>query len=321
MKSSYNNNIDMGVYRMQSPKKDSFFDKMKKFLNSKKVVPYVFVLPFVIYSLVLTIYPAIQAFVMSFQKILPGQVEFIGLSNYSRLMNPIFYKAFSNTLLYTILTLLILILLPIIFAVFLNSELVKFRTLYRSALFVPSLISIVVAGLIFRLIFAESDVSIANQVIGLFGMSPMVWTTKRWSAIFLMVMLATWRWLGVNIIYFLAGLQSIPDEMYESADIDGANTFQKFKNITLPFLKPITTFVVTISIIGGFRVFEESYVFWEASSPGNVGTTLISYLYQQGIQRNDMGFGAAVGVVVLILIFVVSLIYLKLTNAFERDDE
>lgn len=306
---------------MQATKKESFGHKIKKFFNSKKVVPYIFVLPFILYSSVLTIYPAIQAFVMSFQQILPGQVEFIGLSNYKRLFNPVFYKAFSNTLMYTILTLIILVSVPIIFSVFLNSELVKFRTLYRSSLFVPSLVSIVVSGLIFRLMFAESDMSIANQIIGVFGIDPMVWTTQRWSAIFLMVMLATWRWLGVNIIYFLAGLQSIPEEMYESAEIDGANTFQKFKNITIPFLKPIITFVVTITIIGGFRVFEESYVFWEASSPGNIGTTLISYLYQQGIQRNDMGFGAAIGVVVLILIFVVSLIYLIATNAFERDDK
>ncbi len=306
---------------MQTTDKDSFLEKMKRFLNSKKVVPYVFVLPFVIYSSVLTIYPAIQAFIMSFQRILPGQVEFIGLANYSRLMNPIFYKAFSNTMLYTILTILVLVPIPILLAILLNSDLVKFKTIFRSSLFMPSLVSVVVAGLVFRLIFAESAVSVANQVIGFFGADPIVWTTQRWSAIFLMVTLATWRWLGVNIIYFLAGLQSIPDEMYESAEIDGANAFQKLRNITLPFLKPITTFVVTISIIGGFRVFEESYVFWEASSPGNIATTLISYLYQQGIQRNDMGFGAAVGVIVLLLIFVVSLIYLRLTGAFGKDDE
>lgn len=306
---------------MKATKEMSSMDKVKRFLNSKKVVPYVFVLPFVIYSLVLTIYPAIQAFVMSFQRILPGQVEFIGLTNYKRLFNPIFYQAFSNTMVYTLLTILILVPIPILLAILLNSDLVKFKTAYRSALFMPSLVSVVVAGLVFRLIFAESSVSVANQVIGFFGVDPIVWTTRRWSAIFLMVTLATWRWLGVNIIYFLAGLQSIPDEMYESAEIDGANAFQKLRSITLPFLKPITTFVVTISIIGGFRVFEESYVFWEASSPGNIATTLITYLYQQGIQRNDMGFGAAVGVVVLILIFVISLLYLKLTGAFRKDDE
>jgi len=294
-------------------------NKLIKFLNSKKVVPYIFVLPFILSFSVLTLYPAIQAVVMSFQRILPGQVEFIGLANYRRLMNPVFYRAFRNTLLYTFFTLLVLIPVPMILAVFLNSKIVKFKTILRSALFIPSLTSVVVAGLIFRLIFAESGASIANQFIGLFGIDPIVWTTQSWSAIFLMVLLASWRWMGVNVLYFLAGLQSIPDEMYESADIDGANVFDKFRHITVPFLKSVTIFVTTISIIGGFRVFAESYVFWGASSPGNIATTLVSYLYQQGIQRNDMGFGAAVGVVVLIIIFLVSLIYLILTGAFKKE--
>lgn len=294
-------------------------NKLYNFLNSKKVVPYIMVLPFVISFAVLTLYPAVQAIIMSFQRILPGQVEFIGLANYRRLMNPVFYTAFRNTVLYTIFTIMILVPVPMLLAVLLNSKVVRFKTILRSSLFIPSLTSVVVAGLIFRLIFAESDASIANQIIGFFGFEPIIWTTNSWSAIFLMVLLASWRWMGVNILYFLAGLQNIPDEMYESADIDGANIKDKFLNITVPFLKPVTIFVTTISIIGGFRVFEESYVFWEASSPGNIATTLVSYLYQQGIQRNDMGFGAAVGVVVLILIFVISLIYLFATGAFKKD--
>ncbi len=175
-----------------------------------------------------------------------------------------------------------------------------------------------VAGIIFRLIFAESDTAIANQFLVFWGIDPVNWRTNGWSAMLLMVLLATWRWLGVNILYFLAGLQNIPDELYESADIDGANMAQKFFHITLPFLKPIVVFVTTISIIGGFRVFEESYVFWETSSPGNIALTLVSYLYQQGIQRNDMGYGAAVGVIVLLIIFVVSIIYLFATGQFKR---
>lgn len=127
--------------------------------------------------------------------------------------------------------------------------------------------------------------------------------------------------MGVNVLYFLAGLQNIPNELYESAEIDGANVYQKFKNVTLPFLKPIITFVSIISIIAGFRMFEESYMLWEANSPGNIGLTLIVYLYQQGIQQNDLGFGAAIGVVVLIIIFIISLIYLLVTGAFKRGDE
>ncbi|ADU29383.1 carbohydrate ABC transporter permease [Evansella cellulosilytica] len=295
-------------------------NKILKFLNSKKVVPYVLVSPFILSFLVLTLYPTIQAFIMSFQTILPGQVTFVGLSNYDRIFNPTFYKALQNTTIYMILTVFILVSVPILLAILLDSKITKFKTIFRSALFIPSLTSVIVAGVIFRLVFAESDTAVANQVLGFFGVDPVNWRYNSWSAMFLMVTLASWRWMGVNVLYFLAGLQNIPKELYESAEIDGANVFHKFKNITLPFLKPIIIFVSTISIIAGFRMFEESYVFWETSSPGNIGLTLVGYLYQQGIQQNDMGFGAAIGVVILIIVFVVSLIQLLLTGAFKRSD-
>jgi len=304
--------------RNSSPKKKSKLN----ILNSQKVAPYVFVLPFIVSFLVLTLYPTIKAFIMSFQNILPGQVSFIGWNNYVRALNsPAFYKALQNTSIYMILTVVILVAIPMIFAVMLNSNFVRLRNFFRSGLFIPSLTSIVVAGIIFRLIFADSDTAIANQVIGFFGLDPLDWRTTGWSAMFLMVLLATWRWLGVNILYFLAGIQNIPDELYESADIDGANVFQKFYNITFPLLKPIIIFVTTISIIGGFRVFEESFIFWETNSPGNIGLTLVAFLYQQGIQQNDMGYGSAIGVIVLMIVFIVSFINLIVTGAFKRSED
>ncbi|PPA69906.1 carbohydrate ABC transporter permease [Jeotgalibacillus proteolyticus] len=296
-------------------------NKMLRFLNSKKVAPYIFVFPFILSFSVLTLYPTIQAFIMSFQRILPGQVEFIGLQNYQRIFNQTFYKALANSTIFMLLTVLILVTVPIILAILLDSRLVKFKTFFRSALFIPALTSIVVAGVIFRLVFSESDQAIANQIVGFFGFDPIRWQFTAWSGMFLMVMMASWRWMGVNVLYFLAGLQNIPKELYESAEIDGANIYQRFTNVTLPFLKPIIIFVTTISIIGGFRVFEESYVIWQGTSPGNIGLTLVGMLYQQGIQQNDMGFGAAIGVILLILIFVVSIIYLLLTGAFKRGDE
>ncbi|WP_307346767.1 carbohydrate ABC transporter permease [Metabacillus malikii] len=289
-------------------------------VNSKKVAPYIFVAPFLLSFLLLTLYPAVQAFIMSFQRILPGNSQFIGWSNYERIFNPTFYDALKNTTIYVILTVLILTIFPIIFSVFLNSRLVKFKTLFRASLFIPSLTSVIVAGTIFRMMFGESDVAVANQIVGFFGLDKIDWRYHSWSAMFLMVILCTWRWMGVNILYFLAALQNVPKELYEAADIDGANVFQKFFYVTLPFLKPITIFVVTISIINGFRMFEESFVFWETSSPGNIGLTVVGYIYQQGIQMNDMGFGAAVGVVLMLIIFVVSFIQLLLTGAFKRGD-
>lgn len=292
-----------------------------KFINSKKVVPYIFVLPFIISFLVLTVYPAIRGIIMSFQSVLPGQVEFIGLQNYVKIFNPVFYKALMNTSIYVALTVTILTILPIILAVILDSKFIKLKILFRSSLFMPALASTIVAGMIFRLMFGETDTAAANQVLNWLGMSSVDWKFNAWSGMFLMVMLSVWRWLGVNILYFLAGLQNVPDELYEAAKIDGASILQKFWFVTLPFLKPVTIFVITISIINGFRMFEESFVFWETGSPGNIGLTVVGYIYQQGIQQNNMGLGAAIGVILMLIIFVISIIQLILTGAFKRGDE
>nr|WP_245807680.1 sugar ABC transporter permease [Halobacillus massiliensis] len=294
--------------------------KIGKFLNSKKVVPYIFVAPFLISFLVLTLYPAIQGIIMSFQSVLPGQVQYIGLENYVRIPNATFYRALSNTTIYVILTVVILTLFPMLLAVMLNSRMVKFKTLFRASLFIPALTSTIVGGMIFRLMFAEQDSAIANQVMNFVGFDSVNWRYSAWSGMLLMVILTSWRWLGVNILYFLAALQTVPEELYEAADIDGASRLQKFLFITIPQLKPIIIFVSTITIINGFRMFEESFVFWESGSPGNIGLTMVGYIYQQGIQQNDMGFGAAVGVVLMLIIFVVSIIYLIFTGTFKKGD-
>nr|WP_233711523.1 sugar ABC transporter permease [Lederbergia citrisecunda] len=296
-------------------------NKILKFLNSKKVVPYIFVTPFVLSFFVFTLYPTIKAFIMSFQSILPGQITYIGFRNYSRILNPTFYKALSNTTIYVVLTVVILVTVPIILAVLLDSKLVKFKVLFRASLFIPALTSTIVAGMVFRLLFGETDSAAANQFMNWLGLNSVEWRYHAWSGMLLMVLLCCWRWMGVNILYFLAALQTVPNELYEAADIDGASRFQKFRFVTLPFLKPVTIFVSTISIIGGYRMFEESFVYWSGGSPGNIGLTVVGYLYQQGIQQNNMGFGAAIGVVLMIIIFIISFIQLILTGAFKRGDE
>ncbi|MBP1969286.1 arabinosaccharide transport system permease protein [Virgibacillus natechei] len=296
-------------------------NKLMKLLNSKNIVPYIFVSPFILSFLVLTLYPAVQGIIMSFQSILPGQVEFIGLENYSRLTNSTFYTALSNTTIYVILTVLVLTIVPLFLAIFLNSKFVRFKTIFRASLFIPALTSTIVGGMIFRLMFGEQDTAVANQIINWFGIDSVEWRYNAWSAMFLMVILGSWRWIGVNMLYFLAALQNVPGELYEAAEIDGASAWQKLKFVTIPSVKPIIIFVSTITIINGFRMFEESFVFWEASSPGNIGLTVVGYIYQQGIGQNDMGFGAAIGVALMIIIFIISIIYLLLTGTFKRGDE
>lgn len=300
--------------------KEKGSSKVFSIINSKKVVPYVFIAPFIISFSLFTFYPAIRGIVMSFQNLLPGQITFIGLENYTRIFNATFYKALSNTTIFTIFTVLILVIIPLIFSILLDSKLVIFKKFFRSSLFIPALCSIIVSGIVFRLLFAEADNAAANQILNWIGLNSVNWRYEAWSAMFLMVILASWRWMGLNVIYFLAALQTIPKELFEAADIDGANQFQKFWYVTIPYIKPITIFVATVSVIGGFRMFEESFVYWETSSPGNIGLSVVGYLYQQGVQQNDLGFGAAVGVVLMLIIFVVSILQLYLTGGFKRGE-
>jgi arabinosaccharide transport system permease protein len=259
---------------------------------------------------------------MSFQSIQGfNDVEFIGLKNYKNLNNQHYFAALRVSFTYTILTIAILIPLPLILATLLNSKFLKGKNFFRSALFLPALTSVIVAGMFFRYAFAEQSTALANQVIGIFGIKPLTWLQTSGPGMFALVILCVWRWLGVNIIYFLSGLQSIPEELYEAAEIDGANALQKFSKITIPSLKPVIIYVVTISVYGGFAMFAESFAYWTYRSPGDIGLTLVGYIYSAAFNSADFGLASAVGVTLLLLIMTVNLIQLMLFGFFKKESD
>jgi arabinosaccharide transport system permease protein len=293
--------------------------RIKQFGYSKKAAPYLFILPFMLSFLIFFLYPVISIVQMSFQSVLPGMVEYIGMENYKNLLNPTFFKAVKNSLAYTLITLAILIPVPMILACMINSKKMVGKTFFKSALFVPTLTSVVVAGIIFRLLFAESDGALMNQIIGVFGKSPVKWLRNGTTGFMVLIFLAFWRWVGINLLYFLSGLQSIPEEIYESADLDGVNTWQKFRYITVPMLRPITTYVLTISIYGGLAMFTESYMLWAGnSSPNDMGLTIVGYLYRAGWEQNNMGFGSSIGVFLLIVTLAFNAVQMYISNKKER---
>lgn len=297
--------------------------KCKNFLNSVNTAPYIFVLPFVLSFLLFFLYPIISTSIMSFQKIQgPTDIQFIGFKNYTNLINEHFFNSLSVTTRYTFWTILILIPVPIMLAVFLNSKMIKGNNFFRSAFFIPALTSVIIAGLFFRLAFGEQETTLLNSIFGIFGIPPRAWLQEKHAGMFAMVVLATWRWFGVNIIYFLSGLQSISKEHYEAASIDGANAWQKFMNVTVPGLKHVIVYVVTISIYGGYSMFAESYtIFAGPRSPGDIGLTLVNYIYQQGFNNNDLGTGSAVGITLLFIVMLVNLIQLTLTGFFRKEND
>lgn len=297
-------------------------ERVKKLLFSQKVAPYVFVIPFILSFAFFWIYPMFSTITMSFQSILPGEVEWIGLKNYAKLLkDKTFYTAIMNSVQYMLLTLVLLIPFPMMFACLMESRLVKAKGVYKALLYLPSLTSVVVAGTIFRMMFGELEGSQMNQFLAFLGMEPIKWLKMKSTGFLALLVLASWRWTGVNMLYFLAGLKSIDTTYYEAADIDGAGTIQKFRYITLPLLKPTTVYVLTISVYAGLSMFLESYMLWGNASPNNIGLTIVGYLYRRGIEKNQLGYASAVGLVLLVIALIINFVQLYLSGTFKKEED
>lgn len=296
----------------------------KDLLYSQKVAPYVFVLPFIITFVVFFAYPFISTVLMSFQEITGAGSRWIGFKNYTDMFaNKNFYTAVRNSVVYMVLTCAILIPVPMLLAYMAESKLSKTGGLFKTVAFMPVLCSVVVAGIIFRMMFSELDGALMNQVRVLFGQKPITWLKTAGGSMFAMVLLCFWRWTGMNMLYYMAGLKSIPAELYEAAEIDGANGVQKFTKICLPLLKPTTIYVLTISIYAGLAMFTESYmIFGGNNSPKNYGLTIVGYLYRYGFEKVDkFGFASAVGLVLLVGALIITLIQLRITGTIGRKED
>ena len=296
---------------------------MRLKLNSKKVAPYIFVLPFIVLFGIFFVYAIGSTIVMSFQNVNIGDIQFAGLENYRKLFNSsTFPIAIRNTLIYTALTLLMLIPFPLVFSVMLNSKSMRGSDFFRAILFLPLLCSVVVAGITFRFLFNETNAALVNSfIINFLGGEKIRWVSLQWPAMIVMVTLACWRWTGINIVYFLSGLNSIPVELYEACEIDGANIWQKFRYLTVPLLKPTIIYVLTISIYGGLAMFAESQMIWAGkSSPNNIGLTIVGFIYQNGISQGNLGLASATGLILLAVVLIINMFQLNLSGALGREN-
>lgn len=289
-------------------------------LNDVRIVPYVFIAPFVLYFLLVYLYPTISSVVMSFQSIDgPQSARFIGLANYSKLLSKNYFAALRTTALYTVWDLIILITVPLLFAVILKSRFALFPNFFKSLYFIPSLTSIIVAGIVFRLAFGTLDTSLVNRICLAVGLPSRQWLNAEGTGNFVLVLLTLWRWMGVNIVYFYSAIQSIPTELYEAVTIDGANATQTFLHITLPGIRPVLTYVITITVLGGFSMFTESVALWQQINTGGIGRTIVGYMYMMGFTKNNMGVASAVGLTLLVMVMIVNLIQLALMGFFRKE--
>lgn len=296
--------------------------KIKNILYNKKIVPWLFITPFLLFFTIFKIWPIIYSAFLSLHEMSGlNNSTFVGLQNYYDVFaDGDFLKAVWNNTKYMLGTMITLIPIPLIFAVLLDSKHCKGKTIYKAILFIPTLTSLVIAAAVFKILLYEGETGIVNTIIGFFGISPQKWLVNPKLTIPSVILIATWRWTGMNLIYFTTGLTGISKELYESASIDGANMLQRFYYITIPLLKPIIVFVATLNLIGGYKLFTEVFMLWDGgASPGKSALTMAVMLYRTAFSYFELGYASTIGFVMAIIILVLSLIQLKLTGFFKEE--
>ena len=282
--------------------------KSSEINSSLNVKGWLFVIPSIILITVFVFYPMIQAFITSLQTGTGNNLSFAGLTNYKRLLtDSTFRKALINTVIYLIIQVPIMIILALVISSMLNDK----RGFFRTAIFLPCVTSLVAYSIIFKSLFAtDGFVNAILLKINLIS-EPIAWITHPVWAKVLIILAITWRWTGYNMVFYLAGLQGIDASIYEAADIDGASAFVKFKNITLPLLKPIILFTTINSTIGTLQLFDE-VVNITNGGPANATITISQYIYNLLFKYTpNFGYAAAVSYVIVILIVILSFIQLK----------
>lgn len=268
---------------------------------------YGLVAPYLLHMAVFWGYPLLFAFVLMFhQWDMVTPMEFIGLKNFMRLVrDDLFFRALFNTGLFLTIHIPLQIVVALFFAELLNRPLKK-RGFFRAVYFMPVVVSGVVITILFQQLFAF-DTGLINRMIRNLGGAPVPWLTSPALAMPSIALLATWKNVGLYIVLFLAGLQHIPKHLYEAAELDGANAWQRWWHVTLPMLNPTMVTVVVLSTIGGFSLFIEPYIL-TGGGPLNATLSAVLYIYNQAFYFNHMGYAAALGFCFAIVIFIVVLL-------------
>jgi len=237
--------------------------------------------------------------------------KFVGLKNYLRLAkDEVFLRSILNTVYFTVLYVPGNTILGLVFALLLNRPF-KGRNFFRLALFVPNVISMVVVSIIWSLIFSSSTTGIANRLLLVLHLKPVQWLSDYRYALLAVGIVLIWSGFGYRMLIFLAGLQNIPEELYEAASLDGATKWQVTLKITLPLLRPTTFFVITTSLINSFQVFTPIYIM-TGGGPGYSTTTIVNYLYTKGFSEFQMGYASAISVILLFIILILTFIQRKI---------
>lgn len=293
-------------------RKKSFFAQ----LNEQKW-SFLFIAPAVLLFVIFVLGPLVASFYWSFTEYdAIHSPKWVGLQNYKNIFfnDPRFWKSIRNTVFYTVGVIPAGVILSLLLAIAVDQH-IRFKNFFRIIYFIPTVSSVIALSVIWKWLFAGEKYGLINYLLIQAGLKPIDWLmSPAWTLPAIMIM-SIWTGIGYNMILFLAGLQTIPTTIYEAADIDGANVWDKFRHVTLPLLKPTMVFVVIMGFIASFQVFEQIYIMTESEfGIGGVldsALTVVAYLYDMGFRKFQMGYASALGYIVFAVVFIITIINIR----------
>ena len=271
------------------------------------LIAYLFITPNYLIYLVFILVPVIWVISLSFTRYeLVTAPVFNGIANYLELFqDEIFSQALKHTFMYWIFTVAISMVIGLVLAVVLNQR-IKGVSFFRAAYYLPNVISMVAIAIMWIWLYDPTK-GILNAILGIFGIPPSDWLYDQNLALGCIIVPSIWALLGFNMVIYLAGLQNIPNMLYEAATVDGASQLKQFFVITIPMLRPITFFLIVMSSIKSFQVFDQIYVMTRGG-PAKATTTLVYEIYENGFQFYKMGYASAMSVVLLVIVATITFI-------------
>ncbi len=275
-------------------------------------IAYLLILPFFLFFFFFRIVPVMMNFILSFTRFDLVNIDFIGLENYKILFRDKFFiRALANTGIYTLFTIILTMPIAIIIAILLNTKIFLQKT-YRAIFFLPHITSMVSMSMVWLWLY-EPSFGVFNQILSSAGFSKILWLHDVSTALPSIIVMSIWKFLGYYIIIYLAGLQGIPNYLYEAATIDGATSVQKFFKITFPMLKPVTFFLFVTGLINNFNVFEQILIMTDGG-PMNSTTTIVHQVYTRAFFDFLLGYASAIAFVGVIIIAIITFLNFKYGN-------
>lgn len=287
-----------------------------KLAKHQEKMAYLFITPTMLLFTAFTVIPVVMALYLSFTNYdVVSRMDFVGLNNYKRLADDaLFGQTFRNVFFYSIIFVPLNILISLLLGMLMNFKRMGIR-LFRTMNYLPTLTSAVAAATVWIWLL-HPEFGLVNGILSYFGVIGPAWLAQTETAMMSIILVTLWQSVGTNMIIYIAGLQGIPEYLYESAKLDGATAFNRFRYITWPQLRPTTFLVSTMSIIGALQLFDQAFVLTQGG-PGNVTKTPVYLIYQQGFNQLQMGYASAQAFILAVAILIFSFINMRINKSEE----